>query len=359
MRVAFDLTAERLSGAGVGTYSRELRRALAERGDVALLEIAHAPTGAASTPGRIVAGLRREGVWYPRGLARTARAKEADLIHVPASLPAHGNGLPLVLTVHDAIPWRHPEWFTRANALQQGLLMRPALRRATRIITVSASAKADIVDLLGLDPARIDVVHSGISDAFSPSLRDRDWLGARFGVSGPLVLCVGTPEPRKNLAGAIAAFTRLARDLPEARLAIVGADGWRHAAIDRAIDDAGPTVLRTGRLGLEDLTRLYASADCLLFPSLMEGFGFPPLEAMASGLPVVCSDRPSLPEIAGDAAILVDPADPAGLAEAVRHVLTDGAHAGGLRDRGLAHAAAFTWPRAAEATAATYLRALA
>ena len=358
MRIAFDITPERLSGGGVGTYSRELRGAFAHLDDVAVLEVAHRPTGTKSRVGRVRAGLQREAAWYPAGLARTARARQAELIHVPASLPARARGLPLVLTVHDAIPWRHPEWFTRTNALQQRLLMGRAIRQATRIITDSKASREDLVTLVGADPDRIDVVYPGISPAFSPDLRDRDWLCERFGITGPVVLSVSTPEPRKNLRGAVRAFAIVQRQEPTARLVLVGGDGWRNGEIEQEIAAAGPAVVRTGRLAFDDLTRLYASADCFLFPSLMEGFGFPPLEAMASGLPVVSSNRPCLPEIVGDAAETADPEDIAGLAEAVVRIIGDPDHASALRARALTHVAEFTWERCATGTVASYRRAL-
>ena len=358
MRIAYDITPERLSGGGVGTYSRELRRALCRHEGVVVLELAHGPTGSASRLGRTIAGVRREAAWFPAALARTARTELADLIHVPASLPAKGHGLPLVLTVHDAIPWRHPEWFTRANALQQRLLMGRAIRQATRIITDSNASRDDLINLVGGDPDRIDVVYPGISPAFSPDLRDRDWLCDRFGITGPVVLSVSTPEPRKNLRGAVRAFAIVQRQEPTARLVLVGGDGWRNGEIEQEIAAAGPAVVRTGRLTFDDLTRLYASADCFLFPSLMEGFGFPPLEAMASGLPVVSSNRPCLPEIVGDAAETADPEDIAGLAEAVVRIIGDPDHASALRARGLTHVAEFTWERCATGTVASYHRAL-
>ena len=135
MRIAFDGTPERLSGAGVGTYARELRKGLTARPDITLLDAAHQSTGHGGSLRRIAAGLAREGWFYPRGLEHAAAAMRADLIHTPASVPAMSHRIPLVVTIHDAIPWRHPEWFTRANALQQRLLVGRAARRADLIIT--------------------------------------------------------------------------------------------------------------------------------------------------------------------------------------------------------------------------------
>ena len=358
MRVAFDSTPERLSGAGVGTYARELRAGLGAHPEIALIDIVHPPTGQGGAPRRIAAGLAREGWFYPRGLENAAAALHADLIHTPASVPAISRRIPLVVTIHDAIPWRNPEWFTRANATQQRLLVTHTAKRATRVITDSPASRDDLVELVGIDPERIDVIHLGVSPAFSPALRDAEWLRARYGVAGPIVLSVGTPEPRKNLAGTLAVFERVLQEIPEATLLLVGGAGWRSEDLDARLARAGASVIRAGRLSFEDLTRTYASADCFLFPSLREGFGFPPLEAMASGLPVVCSNRPSLPEVVGHAALTAEPDDHGTLAAAVVSVLHDRARAADLRTRGLAQSAGFSWATTVEQTIATYRRAL-
>jgi alpha-1,3-rhamnosyl/mannosyltransferase len=173
------------------------------------------------------------------------------------------------------------------------------------------------------------------------------------------VLSVGTPEPRKNLLGTIEIFERVARDVPEASLMLVGGDGWGADAISARIAASPRRIIRTGRVDFEDLIRLYASADCFLFPSLLEGFGFPPLEAMASGTPVVCSDRPSLPEVVGDAALTAPPDDIETLVRCVTQVLGDSSVAATLRERGLAQSASFSWARTADQTVAAYRRALA
>ena len=354
LRVAFDTTPLRLGGGGVATYSRELLAAYAQSDGIEVAPIAHDRTGASSPLGRIAAGIDRESLYYPRGLARAAKTAGVDLIHVPAAMPAYSRSLPLVLTIHDAIPWRHPEWFTRANALQQRLLVGRAARRAELVLTDSHSSKLDIIELLRVPEDRITVVHLGVSPAFSPTLRDTQWLSERFGITGPVVLSVGTPEPRKNLAGTLAIFERVSRDLPEATLLLVGGGGWHSNDLDHQIAACSGRVVRTGHIDFAELTRTYASADCFLFPSLLEGFGFPPLEAMASGLPVVCSDRPSLPEVVGEAAITAPPGDHETLTAGVLTVLTNETVAGDLRTRGLAQSVTFSWAKTASQTVAAY-----
>lgn len=354
LRVAIDTTPLRLGGGGVATYTRELLAAYAESSDVEVLPIEHGRTGASTSIGRIAAGMVRESHYYPRGLARAAQAAAADLIHVPAAMPAYSASLPLVLTIHDAIPWRHPEWFTRANALQQRLLVGRAARRADRVLTDSHASKRDIIELLRVPEERITVVHLGVSPAFSPTLRDPQWLSERFGITGPVVLSVGTPEPRKNLTGALSIFERVSRELPEATLLLVGGGGWHSDHLDQQIAACSGRVVRAGHIDFAELTRTYASADCFLFPSLLEGFGFPPLEAMASGLPVVCSDRPSLPEVVSTAAITAPPSDHEALAAGVLKVLTTPTAADDLRARGLEQSATFSWAKTAAETVTAY-----
>ena len=358
LRLAFDTTPGRLSGAGVGTYVQQLHQSLQTHPEVNLYDVAHEATGSGSAPQRILGGIQREGWFYPRGLERAAKRVSADLIHTPASTPARSRSIPLVVTIHDAIPWRNPEWFTRANALQQRLLVSRTARHATRVITDSHASKDDLVNLVGLDPERVDVIHLGVSSAFSPSLRDRNWLEQRFHITGPVVLSVGTPEPRKNLMSTLRAFEQVRRTIPEATLLLVGDAGWRSAEADAYLAQAGPSVVRVGRVAFAELTVLYASADCFLFPSLREGFGLPPLEAMASGTPVVCSNAPSLPEVVGDAALTTEPNDVDGLASAVIDVLSDTHRATDLRQRGLEQSKLFTWERTVDLTVETYHRAL-
>jgi glycosyltransferase involved in cell wall biosynthesis len=317
IRVAFDSTPLRLSGGGVATYARELQTAFAARDDVEVLDVHHVRTGAGSTAARITAGIDREARFYPRNLARQARAIGADLIHVPAAM------------------------------------------KADLILTDSHASKDDIVNLLLVDASRVEVIHLGISPAFSPANRDRHWVEQRYGLNGPIVLSVGTPEPRKNLRGTIEIFERVAKEFPEASLILVGGDGWGTDPISERIAASPCRIIRTGRVDFDDLTHLYASADCFLFPSLLEGFGFPPLEAMASGTPVVCSDRPSLPEVVGDAALTAAPDDIEALVRCVTQVLGDSAVAATLRERGLAQSASFSWARTADQTVAAYRRVLA
>ena len=265
----------------------------------------------------------------------------------------------MVVTVNDVMALERPEWFTRANALQQRLVLPRALAAATRVIVPSHYTQARIVTTCRVDPAKVDVLPYGVASTFTPGAADATTL-ERLGVHGPYVLTVGTLQPRKNLRAAVAAFeSTVAEGLPHT-LVVAGARGWRDDAIVELIRDprVRARIRVLGAVTDEQLVELYRGADCLLFPSLYEGFGFPVLEAMACGTAVVCADRTSLPEVAGDAAVLVDPDDSATLATALADVLSSAARRAELVDAGLARARGFTWRRCADLTVAVYRRAL-
>jgi glycosyltransferase involved in cell wall biosynthesis len=183
----------------------------------------------------------------------------------------------------------------------------------------------------------------------------------RYGLHGPYVLYVGALEPRKNIPGLLRAFVRLRADFPDLTLALGGSPRWKFAEIPRALEELAlePVVRFTGYIADSDLPALYSAAAAFCFPSFYEGFGLPVLEAMACGTPVVCSNTSSLPEVAGDAALLVEPRDEVALTEAIARVLTDEALAEDLRERGLKRAASFSWDRTAELTLAVYRSVLA
>lgn len=321
MRVAFDTTATLLTQGGQARYTRELAAALRGLGEVDVVTVGHR-----GRAGRIAQGLERELLYYPRQLDRELRAAGVQLLHCPGHA-APRTGLPFVLTLHDVLPLRRPELFTLANRTHFRLLVAPAARRAAAIVTDSAHVRDQVVELLGISPERVAAVPCGISERFRPADPDPAWLERRFGIRGPYLLTMGADDPRKNVAAA------------------------RRAAGTRQLVAVGPGG--TGHVTDGELVALYSGADCLLFLSLDEGFGFPPLEAMACGCPVLASARGSLPEVLGDAAVLVEP-DAGEAAEALARILEDEALRDGLRARGLERARAFSWEACARATAAVY-----
>jgi glycosyltransferase involved in cell wall biosynthesis len=239
--------------------------------------------------------------------------------------------VPFVLTVHDVLPLRHPELFTYANRTHFRLLVAPAARRAAAVLTGSAHVRGQIVELLGVAPERVAVTPWGISERFRRTEPDPAWLASRFGIRGPYLLTAGAGDPRKNVATA------------------------KRIAGARQLVAVGPET--TGHVSDQELVALYSGADCFLFLSLDEGFGFPPLEAMACGCPVLASARGSLPEVLGDAALLVEP-DAGEAADALARILEDGALRADLRARGLERARKFSWEACARATAGVYRTAI-
>jgi glycosyltransferase involved in cell wall biosynthesis len=247
----------------------------------------------------------------------------------------------------------HGEWFTRANTAHARLVWPRILRHANTVIVATRFTRDRLLDRFAwLDGERVRVVPCGLDARFSP--------GAGADRARPYVLTVGHLQPRKNLEAAVGAFELLAGAHPEHELVVVGARGWRDDALLARVraSPVADRVVLAGRVTDDELVALYRGADCFLFPSRYEGFGFPPLEAMACGAPVVCSDATSLPEVVGDAGLLVDAGDTEAVAAAVDSVLGDGDRAVELGRRGRARAAAFTWAACADATVAAYAATL-
>lgn len=358
MRIAYDTTPMFVSRAGVARYARALLSSLGRTLDEPPMEMTCMDEQPESLTQRLGAGLRREGIYYPIGLARRARAASAELIHCPGPFPAAGHGLPTVLTLHDALPWRYPELFTRVNALHQRGLVGRAARRASVVLTSSEHSKRELIELLELEENAVVITPLGVAEQFDPGPADRDWLAERFGLTGPYMLTVGTLEPRKNLGRVLEAFTQLQSDFPEHQLAVVGGSGWGTDALEGRLD-AAPRVVRTGHVTDEELADLYRGCDVFVYPSLYEGFGLPPLEAMACGAPVVAAASTSLPEVVGDAAILVNPLSTEEIAAAISQVLESPDLAADLRRSGSARSALFTWDNCAKQTAHAYALASA
>ncbi len=357
--IGFDLTHARLSKTGLGRYPAELERALRTRPEVRLIGLQAVARPAESRLGRVLQGLAREGFYYPTGMARTGVREGADVLHAPTPAAVRGGALPLVVTVHDLLPLRMPHLFTRQTRWHTRLYS-PFVRRATRVITPSEYVRSEVVELLGVPADRVSAIPEGASDRFAPREIDRDRLRAELRISGPYVLSVGTLEPRKNLVTVLRVFRRVLDTVPHAQLVITGGVGWRNEDFESELGDeaAARRVRLTGFVSDARLVELYAGAGCFLFPSLGEGFGLPPLEAMACGAPVVISDRPALPEVAGSAALQAPPLDIEGLAGHVSRVLRDETLANDMRTTGLARARQFTWARAAEQTERVYREAL-
>lgn len=298
-------------------------------------------------------------LWTYLRLSMEMAQQPPDVLFVPSHV------LPLVrpprsiVTIHDLGYLSFPRAHTRARWLELHLTTLWNTRAASRIIAISHATKADLVRRYAVHPDKISVIHHGLSPDFCPipSQQQRAAICARYGIAaaGGYLLYVGTIQPRKNLVRLIDAFAQAASASPTVRslqLVIAGKTGWLSRQIEQRASDAGIAgqVHFPGYVADADLPALLSGALAFVFPSLYEGFGMPVLEAMACGTPVLTSSTSSLPEVAGDAALLVDPHDSRAIADGLRQLVEDGALRERLRERGLAHAARFTWDRAAQET---------
>jgi glycosyltransferase involved in cell wall biosynthesis len=344
---------------GIGTYVRGLLRALPQNGVGVIPHVAWHRKDDVAQAG--LEGARR--LPLPRralyeGWSRFGRPTfglEGDVVHAPSLAFPSPLRRPLVVTVHDVLFLEFPETFP-AHGLA---FHRRALSRVADadLVICPSRATAAALESIEAPPERVRVVPLG-ADVVPPE--DPARVLDAVGIDRPYVLWVGTMEPRKNLRRAIGGFLRAAEShAPEAghlKLYLAGPTGWLSGPVSELLtrSDVRDRVRPLGVLPTETLAAAYAGAETFLFPSLGEGFGLPVLEAMAAGAPVVTSDRSSLPEVAGDAAVLCDPTDEDSIASALVSILADPSLAQRLRERGRARAAEFTWERTARETAACY-----
>jgi glycosyltransferase involved in cell wall biosynthesis len=295
-------------------------------------------------------------------LPPVASRKRVDLLHSPANLaPALGGRYRRILTVHDLIHRTFPEAHAGFRARALRVVMPLGIRRSHRLIAISKATRDDLVKLLHEPPEKIDVIPQGLGEAH-PELalgqRElREWLG----VNGqrPIALSVSAKRPHKNLPRLLEAMA----GIPAERRPLLVIPGYRTWHEDELREQARRLgiegdVRLLGWVSQAQLEGLYAASSVFVLPSLFEGFGLPVLEAMQRGLPVACSNRSSLPEVAGDAALLFDPERPEEIGSAISRLIEDGAEAERLREAGLEQARRFTWDETARLTAGSYERAL-
>jgi glycosyltransferase involved in cell wall biosynthesis len=281
-------------------------------------------------PGRVTA-VTRDVWWYLAALPR--RARGVDVLHCPSFRAPLRSPVPLVVTVHDLAVLRHPNVFNRWSRTYGRLLVPRVVRAADRVIAVSEFTRRELIDVVGVSPDRVRVVPNAVDETFTADGAASD---------GDYALTVGTIEPRKNLRRLLEAMQGV-----DLELRIAGERGWGQSDVDVGLHH----FRFLGRVGDEMLANLYRGARVFVYPSLYEGFGIPVLEAMACGVPVVTSRGGALEELAGGAAVLVDPLDPSSIRAGVEEALS---RADELRAAGLERARGFSWAAAAEATAAVY-----
>jgi len=295
--------------------------------------------------------------------SKGARAHRINLYHEPAFLAFRFNG-PSVVTVHD-ISWvRHPETHPADRVREMNRIMPKVVQHATHIVVDSEFVREEVMSYYGVAPDRVTTVLLGVSPEFIP-LNERQCAPAldQFGLQfGQYQLAVGTLEPRKNLSTVIAAFSQLPDNIRRRfPLVIAGMNGW---GMERFSDNlrhmiSKQEVRMLGYVAQQDLPALYSGARLFVYPSLYEGFGLPPLEAMACGVPVIASRRASLPEVVGDAGLLVEPLDDDTIAAHMRALIDDDALHAALGEAGRLRAQTFTWRKFAHETIAVYKKVAA
>ncbi|HEX3269759.1 MAG TPA: glycosyltransferase family 1 protein [Ktedonobacterales bacterium] len=378
MRIAFSGFFLHASHTGTGRYIYNLLDALGRQDQVSEYHILSAepirerPDTPANMRWETVQGNKtnlggqgpQQLLWEQVTFPRAARRLQADMIHVPYfAAPLRAYNIPVVVTILDMIPQRLPVYRGRMFTKAHFRVVERAARHASAIIAISQHCKQDIVDVLGIDPDRISVTYLAADTRFRPVEYDRQQeLRLRLGLPGPFVLNVGGMDARKNLAALVEAFARVYAQLGNADLRLFIAGNPARLGTDPIMPDWRPLASRLGiaekiicaPVEEADLATLYSATDCFAFTSLYEGFALTPLEAMACGAPVVCSNRTSVPEVVGEAALIVDPLDTEALSGNILRVLTSPETAQQLRAQGLARARTFTWERTAAETQAIY-----
>ncbi len=300
---------------------------------------------------------------------RTARQLGVDVFHVPHFAPPLVTGsIPVVATIHDVIPLRLPLYRASAKAKVYSSVVSRAAHKATLVITISQHAKQDIIDALKIPAERIRVIYQGVSESLKP-VEDAEKLAAaraRYGLTGRYVFYLGGLDARKNVPQLVRAFSQLYKRLgdPTLQLLISGNPDKHSGSLFPDPRPVGADLGMNGQIIYrfvedEDKATLYSGASVFVFPSLYEGFGLDPLEAMACGAPVVCSNRTSLPEVVGDAALTIDPEDLPAMVDAMYRVLTSSELSADLKARGLARAKLFDWRKTASETLTVYEEAVA
>ena len=363
MHVCIDVSPTAQKHAGLGRYAGEVARALSQKGEIDL-SLFYNRQGDAELPDylnhipykSVNVGNKpwRMGVWLSQlthwPLDKTFGATE--IFHATNHLLAHFRQARTVYTLHDLIFLQYPAYHKAYNRWYLTLTMPLYLKAADVIVTPSECSKRDAIKFYGFPEEKIKVIYEAPAPTFKPlpHPEELDRVRKIYNLPEKYILHVSTIEPRKNLIRLLEAFQPLLAGWPDLKLVLVGKKGWLYESFFERIRALGleDCVIFPGYVAEADLPAFYQLAAVFAFPSLYEGFGLGPIEAMACGTPVVSSNSSSLPEVVGDAGLLVDPTDTAALSEALRRTLSNVELRANLIDRGLAQAKKFSWVKAAD-----------
>ncbi len=302
-------------------------------------------------------------VRIPLTLSRELRKNPVDVLHVQFTAPPFAP-CPVVVSIHDLSFEHLPDTFKFRSRTQLRLTVRRSARKAAAVIALSEHARTDIISTYGLNPDRIRVIPLAAPTHFAPVTNEKELQRVRqtYGIEGDYILSVGSIQPRKNLRRLVAAYSNLHAARPEGKLpqlVVVGKCAWLYEETLRAISELelSKSIILTGYVPDSDLPALYSGATCFAYLSYFEGFGLPPLEAMKCGAPVVVGNRTSLPEVVGDAGVLVDPFSVNDIAAAIERVVGDVGFQSKLRVKGIERARLFDWRETARQTLAVYEKA--
>ena len=355
MRVGIDL--RKLHDYGIGTYVRNLVTGLARQQDDAQYVLLCRPQDrefVASLGPRFHAAVERAGNYSAREqltVPLALRRARVDLFHAPHYVVSPLTSCPFVVTIHDCIHLRFPQYLpNRAAYYYARTMMAMAARRAQRVLTVSEASKDDILHYLRVPAEKVEVIYNALDErlAAPPTPGEIARVRERFLLTSPFILYTGNIKPHKNVDRLIEAFSILRRrGFADVKLLVIGDEISRYQNLRRLVHrfQLHQHVRFLGFVQDDTLSALYRLASVFVFPSLYEGFGLPPLEAMAAGVPVVTSNVSSLPEVVGDAALLIDPMDAGAIAGAIARVLGDEALRASLIARGHERVKSFSWPR--------------
>lgn len=370
MHVCIDVSPAAQQHAGLGRYAGEIVRALDQYKKDVELSLFYNRPGNASLPPYLshlphqtvkvgnkpwrMGVLLSQMIHWPMDKIFGA----VEIFHATNHLLAHFGQVRTVYTLHDLIFLRYPEHHLPANRWYLTLTMPRYLQAADVIVVPSEHTRRDALEFYDLPESKIKVIYEAAAPIFKPAAGplQLERVRQKYGLPEKFILHVATIEPRKNLSRLLDAFKSLVADWPDLKLVLIGKKGWLYDEFFRKLKRLGleEHVIFPGFIDEADLPACYQLAEVFAFPSLYEGFGLGPLEAMACGTPVVCSNSSSLPEVVGEAGLLFDPTDTVAMTAALRRVLSDQELQTDLRGRALAQAQKFSWQKTADELAAIY-----